>query len=141
MHVDKEYVNGVYDSCKEVVFPSSGGLAMHLGCGSTVCSAEKWYKFMYDPKSNPITPILVNFVYDNGPQTWRAETKKCNESYPNSTACSCVDCSAKCPIGKMPVEEIHTEMTFFSILLCALFVIFFSVATIVIVIFRFPGKF
>lgn len=141
MYVDKEYVNGVYESCKEVVFPTSGGLAIHLACGSSLCSPERWYKYMNDPKENPITPFLINYVYENAPRTWRAETKKCNESYPNSRSCSCVDCSTKCPIGTVPVEEIHAEMTFFIIVLCALLALLFSVATIVIVVFRFPGKF
>lgn len=138
MYVDKEYVNGVYDSCKEVVFPSSGGLAITFSCGTTLCSPEKWYKYMYNP-ANGVTPFLVNLIYENGPRTWTAETKKCYESYPNSRPCSYVDCSGHIPVGNMPVEEIHTEMTFFSIVLCALLVLFFSVATTVIVIFRFPA--
>lgn len=33
---------------------------------------------------NPFTPFTINYKYDEPERAFRAETKKCNESYPVS---------------------------------------------------------
>lgn len=33
IHIAEAYVNATYDSCKYIVNPTSGNLAMDIGCG------------------------------------------------------------------------------------------------------------
>lgn len=43
--MSEEYVEGVFNSCKNVITPSSGALAMDFGCGrlgAKHCTAKKW---------------------------------------------------------------------------------------------------
>lgn len=80
-----EYINGVYNSCKNIILPATGGLAFDGICGeydSKTCSAEKWYQYMGNPDGNPFVPFRINYKYDKPEIAFQAETKPCNESYP-----------------------------------------------------------
>lgn len=47
-YMSDKYINGVYDSCKNVINPASGALAMDFGCGHSGakhCTARKWVCF------------------------------------------------------------------------------------------------
>ncbi|CAL1681672.1 unnamed protein product [Lasius platythorax] len=113
IHVTEEYINATYNSCKNVVVPSSGYLAMDVGCGShgaSGCSPKLWYEYMGNPKTNPVTPFKMNYVYDIddewGDKPWNAEAKNCSEAYDNLTiACSCVDCPTACPFKKLEIDS------------------------------------
>lgn len=47
-YMSEKHIEGVYESCKGVTVPSSGGFAMDLACpiyGSRLCTAKKWVSF------------------------------------------------------------------------------------------------
>lgn len=47
-YMSEEYVEGVFNSCKNVITPSSGALAMDFACGrlgAKHCTAKKWVCF------------------------------------------------------------------------------------------------
>lgn len=86
--MDENYINGVYDSCKNIILPATGGLVLDASCGefdSKSCSPKRWYKFMGDPDGNPVVPFRINYKYDKPDTAFEAETKRCNESYPVAT--------------------------------------------------------
>ncbi|XP_032670245.1 NPC intracellular cholesterol transporter 1 homolog 1b-like isoform X2 [Odontomachus brunneus] len=117
VHVTEKYINDTYDSCKYVVNPTSGNLAMDLACGdkgASRCSPKLWYEYMGDLKNNPLTPIQMNYIYDAAEgwddEPWDNVAKNCSEAYDSSSiACSCVDCPTACPVIKL---EIDTSSTF-----------------------------
>lgn len=97
--MDPDYMSKTFDSCKGVTSPSTGGSVMELGCGnenSFTCTDKKWYEFMgnyreFKIKYTPETNKTKRFEYP---------VKPCNESYPGSQACSCVDCQITCSSTK-----------------------------------------
>ncbi|XP_071451565.1 NPC intracellular cholesterol transporter 1 homolog 1b-like [Hetaerina americana] len=112
IYFTKNYMYGTYNSCKEVVVPSSGNLAMDLLCGSwgsSRCTPERWFAFMgaYKDRGNIYVPFQMNFNSDEntpGIKPFNGRIVKCNEKYDDKTnACSCVDCLESCP-AKKPVE-------------------------------------
>lgn len=83
--IHPDYINAVYDSCRHVIVPATGGFAMDLACGhdnSITCSSEKWYKFMGDAEINPYVPFPINYNFTNASNAFMSETKRCNEPYP-----------------------------------------------------------
>lgn len=86
-YMDEEYITGVYDSCKGVIMPSTGGYSIDMACntqqGANQCSPKKWYEYMGDASSNYV-PFPINYKYDQPDRAFRAETKKCSEAYPVS---------------------------------------------------------
>ncbi|XP_011865983.1 PREDICTED: Niemann-Pick C1 protein-like [Vollenhovia emeryi] len=113
IHITEKFINDTYESCRSIVNPTSGNLAMDLACGShgaSRCTPKLWYEFMGDHKSNPFTPFQMTYVYDAadkwGDEPWNATAKNCNETYGNSsTVCSCVDCPIACPVTKLNVVD------------------------------------
>ncbi|XP_047362414.1 NPC intracellular cholesterol transporter 1 homolog 1b-like [Vespa velutina] len=113
IHVAEEFINKTFESCKNVINPSSGGLAMDLACGShgaSRCTPRKWYDFMNSVTENNFVPFQINNIYDrpdiwhNDP--WNAVVKPCSEPYDNSSlSCSCVDCPAACPVTKLTINS------------------------------------
>lgn len=50
-----------------------------------MCNLQRWYEFIGDTNTNPMTPFQMNYVYDI-PEIWKddpwdAEAKKCSEPY------------------------------------------------------------
>lgn len=106
--IDTEYTTSTYESCKEVVHPSSGRQAMELACGAVAskCNPEKWFHFMGDPPTNTLVPFKINYVHsDNDADRFTADTKRCYEAYEGAYACSCVDCEESCPIADPPLPD------------------------------------
>ncbi|XP_014484242.1 PREDICTED: Niemann-Pick C1 protein-like [Dinoponera quadriceps] len=109
VHVTEEYINGTFDSCKYVVNPTTGNLAMDIACGdkgASRCTPKLWYKYMGDTKANTFTPFQMTYVYDEtekwGEEPWNAKAKNCKEVYDeHSMACSCVDCPSACASTKL----------------------------------------
>lgn len=82
--ISAKFITEVYDSCKHVILPSTGGYAMDMACGlydSNTCSPQRWYQFMGDPVENPYVPFLINYTYTNPRNAFTAKTQKCNESF------------------------------------------------------------
>lgn len=45
--ISREYTEGVFESCRRVILPASGGFAMNMACGffdSKTCTAERWVR-------------------------------------------------------------------------------------------------
>lgn len=67
LYITEQYVNGSYESCKNVQFPSSGQLGLDLMCGpwgADKCSALRWYGFMGDANMD-IVPFQINYKVRN----------------------------------------------------------------------------
>ncbi|KAJ8964878.1 hypothetical protein NQ314_004560 [Rhamnusium bicolor] len=61
----KSYMHKIYNSCKDVSLPSTGGSVLASACGNygaTWCTPERWFDYMNDPDQNPFAPFLV--IYD-----------------------------------------------------------------------------
>ncbi|XP_078051346.1 NPC intracellular cholesterol transporter 1 homolog 1b-like, partial [Augochlora pura] len=96
-HVPEEYMNSTYESCKNIVHPASGNLAMELACGANGakgCSAKKWYEYQGDPRANDFIAFEINFIPNNS--FWNEPTKPCSDRTNGLSACSCTDCPAGC---------------------------------------------
>ncbi|XP_031627932.1 NPC intracellular cholesterol transporter 1 homolog 1b [Contarinia nasturtii] len=116
-YMSEEYIEGVFNSCKGIVMPSTGQYVLDMGtCGlydSKTCTAKRWYEFMGDAENNPFVPFQLNYKFDNAERAFRTDTKKCNEAYDSSVPCSCVDCSLSCPTNeKDPGETVEPENPF-----------------------------
>lgn len=64
VHITENYMNGTFNSCKSVQFPSSGQLALDLMCGdwgASRCSPMRWYSFMGDAAGNSFVPFQINY--------------------------------------------------------------------------------
>jgi hypothetical protein len=63
LYITEEYINGTYDSCKNVQFPSTGQLALDLMCGefgSAKCSAVNWFNYFGD-SSKEVVPFQADY--------------------------------------------------------------------------------
>lgn len=106
--IDLDYKQRTYDSCKEVIHPASGKQAMELACGTEAsqCTPDRWFYYMGDPPTNPLVPFKIEYVNsDDSSIRFEAETKKCEEAYDGSYACSCVDCAETCPLAEPPLAD------------------------------------
>lgn len=94
-----------FESCSDVIVPQTGLPAVNMMCGSAVvCDADAWFKFTGDTAGNPMAPLQINF------QRWPTEEDSmnvvalpCTETMEGDLPCSCVDCSAMCPVGSKPI--------------------------------------
>lgn len=116
VYIHPDYVNGTYESCHQVVMPSSGGLALGSMCApysAEDCSPIRWFEFMGNEKESDFVPFQINYIItseDNATfSPLQIETKSCSERYDNdSAACSCLDCEASCP-GKGGLSPLPYE--------------------------------
>lgn len=106
--MDPQYKRNVFDSCKYVIHPASGRLALELACGTDIskCDPDQLFFYMGDPVGNPLVPFRLDYTNsDNSSIRFESETKECNEPYENDFACSCVDCEKSCPNTDPPTAE------------------------------------
>ncbi|XP_011504698.1 PREDICTED: Niemann-Pick C1 protein-like [Ceratosolen solmsi marchali] len=110
--LSEEYANSTYDSCKDVVNPSSGMLAMDFGCnGAKDCTPKRWFDYMGNSNINSFVPFFIDYVFNASElqskfitHSLNPKTKNCSERYDNSTlACSCVDCRLACKVNNIPI--------------------------------------
>uniref|UniRef100_A0A7G3ABJ9 Putative cholesterol transport protein n=1 Tax=Lutzomyia longipalpis TaxID=7200 RepID=A0A7G3ABJ9_LUTLO len=138
-----EYYNMTYESCAGIVHPATGKLAMDLACGSfgsARCTPERWFGFMGGIDLNPLAPFNINYMEsDNPDERFEGAPRTCDDPFPGSYECSCMDCAANCPQGMEPVVEEHPFMvgdlngvTF----VIALFIGFLGIVFVVIVAIR-----
>ncbi|XP_053973229.1 NPC intracellular cholesterol transporter 1 homolog 1b-like [Hylaeus volcanicus] len=109
VYIAEEYMNTTFDSCKNIVHPASGNLAMDLACGihgASWCTAEKWYQYQGDVDANDFVTFGMHFI-SNTTNRWNESVKSCNEAYDGLSACSCVDCPAACPFTKIERDDTH----------------------------------
>ena len=119
-YASPEFKKGLFDSCKDVVFPENNEKIFNLICGESAetCTPEKLVTYM-GSTSNGMSPFDIIFP-EEIPQNLRwmnAETFKCNESFVNpwtkqtQLKCSCKDCKPSC---KVPTGNTANNPTKFS---------------------------
>lgn len=115
-YVTPDFANGLYDSCKNVLFPSTNQPVIQVLCGPygiSNCSAQNLLSYM-GSVSNGMSPIQINYIYKNSSlivngsniDPFNITMTPCNEAVTKSmyyrpglnvSACSCTDCPASCP--------------------------------------------
>jgi Niemann-Pick C1 protein len=68
IYITEKYISGAFDSCKQVVVPSTGQLAFDLMCGSwgaTKCSPIRWFSFMGNARDSAFVPFQINYLPQN----------------------------------------------------------------------------
>ena len=119
-YVEKSFRDGLYNSCKDVIFPGSGQKVMDFLCGTTVdkCTPLKFLDFLGDPAMNDI-PFLINYPGTAKPpiQPMNASIITCNQSFQDPIThrtvppCSCEDCKASC-INPPPIKYLSAKVMF-----------------------------
>nr|XP_018903038.1 PREDICTED: Niemann-Pick C1 protein-like [Bemisia tabaci] len=105
VYMSNTYLNGVFDSCKQVSMPSSGQLVLDFMCGSwgaSRCTPHKWFRFMGRREQNPFVPFNINYFSSDEPikgfLPFNGTIIPCNAAaHPGGRPCSCLDCEASCP--------------------------------------------
>jgi len=67
IYITDDYLSGAYNSCKHVIYPSTGQLALDLMCGewgASKCSPTRWFGSMGD-SNNPFVPFQINYLPQN----------------------------------------------------------------------------
>ena len=115
VRITEEYANNLYDSCKSVQYPETGGKVVSYMCGDTRhCNPERWLTFLGSPIENGESPFPMNYFFNNSvpghPEmiprnASTADFYACNDTRDNIT-CSCSDCSAVCPPPACRTEQI-----------------------------------
>lgn len=90
-HIASTYTKGTYESCKNILVPSTGQKALDLMCGhwgSNACNDERWFSFMGD-RNTPYVPFPINYIFHNSSTTndikpLNATVVPCNESHVSS---------------------------------------------------------
>lgn len=103
-HLSYDYMEATYNSCAQVQMPSSNQVVLDLMCGgygSQYCNPKLWFETMGDGSST-FVPFQINYMNDADPAhglvPTNPETRPCNVGLPGQPGCSCVDCTASCPI-------------------------------------------
>lgn len=108
----RDFAERTYESCSQVRIPAAASLAVGTMCGvygSTLCNAQRWLNFQGDT-GNGLAPLDITFHLTepdqspgSGIEPLNAELTPCDASEGNdSTACSCQDCAASCPVISRP---------------------------------------
>ena len=90
LYVTEDYLNGTYESCKNVLMPSTGQKAIDLMCGqwgAVKCSPYRWFQHMGDdkPGGEDRIPFQMNYKLIKSSDVIKAEIKPLN---PLITPCS-----------------------------------------------------
>ncbi|XP_038051413.1 NPC intracellular cholesterol transporter 1-like [Patiria miniata] len=111
--VQDDFVYGMYDSCKNVNFPSSNSKIFSLLCGqsASTCTPQKLLDYMGNI-NNGQTPFTIDFeivanatTVPTDMEAYNTSIYPCNEALDEfSQPCSCQDCTPACP----PVPPIPT---------------------------------
>ena len=132
-YVTKQFVDGLYNSCRDVVFPGSNGKVMDFMCGTTAakCNPVKFTNFI---GTKPNAPFTIKFHIDQTVANVTNNNLKmigCNETYVlpsgrNSSKCSCQDCETNCPVPptppaqKKPIYVLGIKLFYFVVGACVL---------------------
>ncbi|XP_015837942.1 NPC intracellular cholesterol transporter 1 homolog 1b isoform X2 [Tribolium castaneum] len=97
-NIDENYIQAVYDSCKNVANPSTSSKLIELVCGkygAAYCTPERFFNYM-GSTSNGFAPIDIVFNSVNTSNSLNHTALRCNEAFEGYQACSCIDCEASC---------------------------------------------
>ncbi|KAL3273722.1 hypothetical protein HHI36_015151 [Cryptolaemus montrouzieri] len=106
VYVTNDYIEGTFNSCKQVSVPSTGQLALDLMCGAwgaSKCTPYRWFEFMgMAGPNNPFIPFQINYIVTEEPIKefipLNPPIIPCSKALDEKTpACSCVDCEESCP--------------------------------------------
>lgn len=101
--VTRDFLGGMFNSCRNVIYPASNSPAIDMMCGSTgdQCTVDTMAKYLGD---NPYAPIKIDIKIDNNPSgnyehtPLNASVVPCDQMTPElDLACSCQDCKDSCP--------------------------------------------
>ena len=159
-YVDPLFRNGLYNSCKDVLFPSSNKKIMSFLCGVSAdkCDPMKFLKFMGDPSRNGQSPFTIKYPTNTtshpGIKAMNQHISLCNETvYVPSTnktqdACSCQDCLLSCsPLPpynppkkwELDIGDLHFNMiSFVTLVVYLCFLVIFIAGSILY--FNLSGK-
>ncbi|KAJ8924000.1 hypothetical protein NQ315_006776 [Exocentrus adspersus] len=150
LNVQESYMKKVYDSCKDVSLPSTGGSVLASACGkygATWCTPERWFGYMNNPNENPFAPFPVTFIAANesDPGALNFTAHKCDVAWENSSSCNCVDCPTSCPTNLYTsldvVDLLFGEITLTSFIVsCCLLLLCLTTIFIVILVKVFKPK-
>lgn len=85
-NIDENYIQGVYDSCKDVANPSTSSKLIGMVCGHygvAYCTPERFFDYM-GSSSNGFAPFDIDFKVVNASDSESAishRVLKCNEAY------------------------------------------------------------
>uniref|UniRef100_A0A6J0SLY2 NPC1-like intracellular cholesterol transporter 1 n=1 Tax=Pogona vitticeps TaxID=103695 RepID=A0A6J0SLY2_9SAUR len=141
----QRFADDLFDSCKGVRLPATGGYAISAMCGmygAALCNSQHWLDYQGDP-SNGLAPLAIAFqlIPPGGPETieggivpFSATAWKCSEAVNSSLGerCSCPDCSQSCPalLAPQPTQppfklgDVDGALVLCSLLFCLLAVLF-----------------
>ncbi|XP_022916873.2 NPC intracellular cholesterol transporter 1 isoform X2 [Onthophagus taurus] len=104
VYMANDYLEGTYQSCKQVSVPSTGQKALDIMCGSwtsTRCSAKRWFDYMGN-KNTPFVPFPINYKNSSSDGSFipaNPPVTPCSKALKEGlAACSCVDCESSCPV-------------------------------------------
>ena len=149
-YVTKQLANGLYNSCKDVVFPGTNGLVLDFMCGvaAAQCDTTKFLSFIGNPNN---APFNIFFYVDEPAENITSNNLKmikCSETFfdigtgKNNSACSCQDCEKSCPTPPSPPAPTKTkyilgirQFTFYVVVcLLAWFILFLIINVISVII-------
>ncbi|XP_018569147.1 Niemann-Pick type protein homolog 1B [Anoplophora glabripennis] len=144
VNVTSSYIEKIYNSCKDVSLPSTGGSVLASACGkygATWCNTERWFGYMNDPNENPFAPFLViyNAVDDSVSGAINHTTYMCDSAWPNSSACGCVDCPSSCPTNLYTsldsIDLLFGNISLVSLIVsCCLLLLVLAIAFVIILV-------
>ncbi|XP_025834125.1 NPC intracellular cholesterol transporter 1 isoform X2 [Agrilus planipennis] len=113
VYLSNHYMDGMYDSCKQVSVPSTGQLAMDIMCGgwgASKCSASRLFQFMGSTNLNPYAPFQITYINSSEPVGKYVpkdfDIVPCSKGISkDAPACSCVDCEQSCSAVPQPATE------------------------------------
>ena len=115
-YVEKSFREGLYNSCKDIVFPSNNRKIMNFLCGMPAdkCDPLKFLNFLGDPQKNGVSPFLIRYPTSHvkGIQPMNVNIKMCNESFydpytkSEMSKCNCEDCVSSCKYPLSPTPTI-----------------------------------
>ncbi|XP_065576590.1 NPC intracellular cholesterol transporter 1-like isoform X2 [Artemia franciscana] len=111
-YVSDEYVVGMYESCKDVINPSTNSKAVYMMCTpwASLCNPYRLMNAFGMSVDNPVTPGFAPFDIRYHYITEAVDVPKnitlfnpklipCSQAVSeSSSACSCVDCELSCPV-------------------------------------------
>ena len=108
VYVSHQFKEGLFNSCKDVIFPGANEKVLNLICGTTAdqCTPQKLLVNLGNP-DNGAAPFKIDYptkLREHGVQWDNIAFDRCNETFfdlvtnRTSSPCSCQDCHASCPI-------------------------------------------
>ncbi|KAK9885215.1 hypothetical protein WA026_010720 [Henosepilachna vigintioctopunctata] len=107
VYLTMEYMEGTFNSCKQVSVPATGQLALDIMCGSwgaAKCTPSRWFEFMGNaPPESQYVPFQINYISTSKPigdyVPINPPVIPCDRAVNEKTpACSCIDCEQSCPV-------------------------------------------